>query len=222
MADSDLSPLYTRSQAAIDTVAAACLAFSYFIEPRNNWPTQPGRDTAGRGWLMPEDSWRDMSNMGVGMSLALPTGMVLGRGQGREAIFWGETHLYTASFVTLLKRIIGRERPDHSEFISFPSQHTAHATASTTYATLLMANHPGEVPSWAVWSGAGLSMASTLLTGWGRAGAGEHHWTDIFAGAAIGAGIAAAVYFVHNHAGPSEGSTGDASMPLIVQLQGTY
>lgn len=225
MGNGDSSPIYSKSQAAVDVVAATVMAYTSFVEPRNNWPTEAGWDTAGRGRLMSEDSWRDMSNMGVGMSLALPAGMILGRGgrgEGAEGIRWLETHLYTASLVTLLKLGIGRERPNHSEFVSFPSGHTAHAAASTIYATLLMAGNPGEVPPWAIWTGAGLSMASTLLTGWGRVGAGEHHWTDIFAGAAIGAGIAAAVYFAHDHIAPSDDPTGDTSMPLIATWQGTY
>jgi membrane-associated phospholipid phosphatase len=71
----------------------------------------------------------------------------------------------------LIKRAIHETRPDGSDRLSFPSEHSALAAAS---------------------SGFNLSVSLPLIfgTGYGRIAANRHHWYDVAAGLAIGAGSA--------------------------------
>jgi membrane-associated phospholipid phosphatase len=73
-----------------------------------------------------------------------------------------------AGVPSLLKLVIHEERPDGSDDQSFPSQHTALATAAAGWQ----------------WS-AGVSLSGFI--GSSRVGANKHHWKDVAAGAGIGA-----------------------------------
>jgi len=68
----------------------------------------------------------------------------------------------------LLKRAIPEDRPDGSDRQSFPSMHTALASASAGWQ----------------WS-AGVSLGA--FVGASRVGANKHHWGDVLAGAGLGA-----------------------------------
>lgn len=79
----------------------------------------------------------------------------------------------------ILKYAIKEERPDHSNTHSFPSGHTGIAFANATFLQRRYGWKFG-VPAYIL---AG-------YVGWGRVYAKKHHWWDVLAGAAIGAGTA--------------------------------
>jgi len=121
--------------------------------------------------------WSNISNVGAYTltvsALALPA--VRGDWQGfRQAAY----SLGTAESLSLgLKSAIKEQRPDNSGNDSFPSGHSALAFAS---ATTLYRRYGWEVgvPAYAV----------ATLTAYARVDARKHHWYDVVAGAAIGAG----------------------------------
>lgn len=86
---------------------------------------------------------------------------------GCEALTYGSVELA----VNLLKRIVHKERPDRSDNLSWPSAHTAMATAA--------------VSGWKF----GVSIPLAAATGYFRTAADKHDWVDVLSGAAIGGGI---------------------------------
>lgn len=85
----------------------------------------------------------------------------------------------TAGATLILKYAVKEERPDHSNFHSFPSGHT-----STTFATAAFVQRRYG------WKLGAPAYALATYVGWGRVYAKKHHWWDVLAGAAIGAGSA--------------------------------
>lgn len=79
----------------------------------------------------------------------------------------------------ILKYAIKEDRPDYSNTLSFPSGHTGIAFANATFLQRRYGWKLG-VPAYII---AG-------YVGWGRVYAKKHHWWDVLAGAAIGAGTA--------------------------------
>lgn len=90
-----------------------------------------------------------------------------------------ETAAVTTAATYILKYSIKEKRPDGSDYHSFPSGHTAFTFASAAY---LQRRY-----GWAV---GGPAYALATYVGWGRCFAKKHHWYDVLAGAAIGAGSA--------------------------------
>ncbi len=79
----------------------------------------------------------------------------------------------------LLKYTVNERRPDYSDCHSFPSAHTSITFASAAF----LQRRYG-------WKFGGPAYALAAYVGWGRVYAGKHHWWDVAAGAAIGAGSA--------------------------------
>lgn len=77
----------------------------------------------------------------------------------------------------LLKYTVNETRPDFSNNHSFPSAHTAGTFATATF---LQRRYGWKL-------GAPAYLLATYV-GWGRIYARKHHWWDVMAGAAIGAG----------------------------------
>lgn len=77
----------------------------------------------------------------------------------------------------ILKYAVKEERPDHSNCHSFPSGHTGISFANATFLQRRYGWKLG-VPAYVV----------ATYVGWGRVYAKKHHWWDVLAGAAIGAG----------------------------------
>lgn len=73
----------------------------------------------------------------------------------------------TAGLAEGLKLVLHRDRPDHSDRKSTPSEHTAFATAAAGYRPAL-----------------GASLALTVA--WGRQAGGKHFASDVAFGAALG------------------------------------
>ena len=90
----------------------------------------------------------------------------------------------TAITVGGTKLLTGRERPVGDEDDSFPSGHTATAAVSARLAHDAL-DHYALSPGTAFAADAGL-VGLTLMTGWARVEAGEHHPADILVGAALG------------------------------------
>lgn len=77
----------------------------------------------------------------------------------------------------ILKYAIKEDRPDHSNCHSFPSGHTGISFATATFLQRRYGWKFG-VPAYILAS----------YVGWGRVFGMKHHWWDVLAGAAIGAG----------------------------------
>lgn len=90
-----------------------------------------------------------------------------------------ETAAVTAGVTYLLKYTVKERRPDGSDLHSFPSGHTAVTFASAAY----LQRRYG-------WAFGAPAYALACYVGWGRCYAKKHHWYDVLAGAAIGAGSA--------------------------------
>ncbi len=94
----------------------------------------------------------------------------------KQAAFTGVT---TLGITYLLKYTVGKERPDRSDNLSFPSGHTASLFANAAFVQRRY--------GWA-WGGPAYALAAYV--GWSRTYARKHDWWDVAAGAVIGAGSA--------------------------------
>lgn len=114
--------------------------------------------------------------------LAMPTATLIGvcAAQDWEGLKQGAfTAATTAGVTLLLKYTIDETRPNFKNSHSFPSGHTS---ASFATAAFLQRRYGWKfgVPAYAL---------STYVA-WGRVYSKNHHWWDVVAGAAIGAGSA--------------------------------
>lgn len=130
---------------------------------------------------------RSQAQKGVGVStdviaLTLPvatlTGVLVTKDwQGlKQGAF---TALATGAATLILKYSIRERRPDWSNYHSFPSGHS-----SVTFATAAFLQRRYG------WKFGAPAYALACYTAWGRVFAKKHHWWDVVAGAAIGAGSA--------------------------------
>lgn len=119
--------------------------------------------------------------------LVAPLGLMYGmKAFGLESrSTWTEILFVNASSLIIMeaivfptKTLLGRERPDGSEYVSFPSGHTATAFACAH----LLHKEYGELSPWI--SVAGYSMAS--ITGFTRVLNNRHWLSDVLFGAGIG------------------------------------
>lgn len=94
----------------------------------------------------------------------------------KQAAFTGLT---TLGATYLLKFAVHKERPDHSNNLSFPSGHT-----SVTFANAAFVQRRYG------WAWGAPAYAVAAYVGWARTYARRHDWWDVAAGALIGAGSA--------------------------------
>lgn len=90
-----------------------------------------------------------------------------------------ETAGATAAATLILKYAVNERRPDGSNMHSFPSGHS-----SVSFATA------GFLQRRYGWKVGAPAYALACYVGWGRVYAKKHHWWDVIAGGAIGAGCA--------------------------------
>jgi hypothetical protein len=87
------------------------------------------------------------------------------------------------------------ERTSSNAALSFPSGHTALPFAlGTAYSRLYMQRHPDSPWVVPMWVG---SYTLGTAAGLGRVFAGEHFWTDVMIGAAMGTGVGLLVPWLH-------------------------
>ncbi len=130
---------------------------------------------------------RTPSQKGIGVStdvavIALPVATLAGLIIEKDWVGLKQGALTAATTVgasLILKYAIKEERPDKSNFHSFPSGHTSVAFANAMFLQRRFGWKLG-VPAYVV----------ATYVGWGRVFAKKHHWWDVVVGAAIGAGSA--------------------------------
>lgn len=130
---------------------------------------------------------RTPSQKGIGVStdvavIALPVATLAGLIIEKDWVGLKQGALTAATTVSaslILKYAIKEERPDKSNFHSFPSGHTSVAFANAMFLQRRLGWKLG-VPAYVV----------ATYVGWGRVFAKKHHWWDVVVGAAIGAGSA--------------------------------
>lgn len=130
---------------------------------------------------------RTSAQKGVGVStdvilVALPVATLAGvliEQDWKGLVQGAYTAAATAGATLILKYSVKEWRPDHSNRHSFPSGHTA-----TTFATAAFLQRRYG------WKFGAPAYALAAYVGWGRVFAKKHHWWDVVAGAAIGAGSA--------------------------------
>ncbi|MBC7793582.1 MAG: phosphatase PAP2 family protein [Clostridia bacterium] len=140
---------------------------------------------------------------------------------GKDSIVLVETFFATQLTTNLFKYSMRRARPSQyrastditiaEEQLSFPSGHTAGvASAATAYTYAFVKRHPGNSANYLVGS---IGAVLTILTGYARAQAGRHFYTDVIAGAALGVAIGYLVPSLHSVNGNprSENATMTAS-----------
>ncbi len=171
------------------------------------------------------------SDVGLGVSDALP--FVLGTldvlishppdawsGWAKDTMVLAETLSLTLASTNLIKYVVRRPRPfvysdqvddqirlapDSS--LSFPSGHTSSSFAmATAYSFTFMHRHPNTPLVIPVWIGT-LGLAAAV--GVARTQAGEHFYTDVIAGAVLGAGMGLLVPYLHLREANSSEKQGD-------------
>lgn len=90
-----------------------------------------------------------------------------------------ETAGVTAAATLILKYSIKETRPDYSNRHSFPSGHSAVSFATAAFVQRRYG-----------WAFGAPAYALSCYVAWGRVYSKKHHWWDVCAGAAIGAGSA--------------------------------
>lgn len=124
---------------------------------------------------------------------------------GTDLLVIAETGAAASLMAHMLKYAVRRPRPtaygeppfdgNLEEQLSFPSGHTtAVASMSAAYATTFALRHPGSPWRFAVAGGAALI---TGVTAAGRVGDGMHFYTDVAAGALLGAAFGVLVPHLH-------------------------
>lgn len=114
--------------------------------------------------------------------IALPAAALIGvlaQKDWKGLIQGVETAGATAAATLILKYAVKERRPDGSNMHSFPSGHT-----SVSFATA------GFLQRRYGWKVGAPAYAIAAYVGWGRVYAKKHHWWDVVAGGAIGAGCA--------------------------------
>ena len=146
-------------------------------------------------------------------------------GYGKDVLVLTETLATTLVLNNLLDMAVRRPRPlvydtsvpdeerlDPNSAFSFPSGHTAVVFAmGTAYSRLYMQRHPDSPWIIPIWIG---SYAAGTATGLTRIFAGEHYWTDVLAGAAMGVSTGLLIPWLHE-SNNKESSIGLRVDPII-------
>lgn len=123
------------------------------------------------------DDWATASDIGVGSLVLWSISVPAVKGDKQGALQAGASAATGFGVAQGLKLAFPETRPDGSGNDSFPSGHTATAFAAAT-SILDRRGAPEGIPA--------LALAS--LVGLARVEADKHHWYDVVAGAAVGAG----------------------------------
>jgi membrane-associated phospholipid phosphatase len=125
---------------------------------------------------------KGIEQAGTAVAIALPVAAVGvsllhdrdWEGLGQFALSTG----LTVGTALILKQVVREQRPDHSDFQSFPSDTTALAASSAAY----MWDRYG-------WEYGLPALAATAFVGYSRVKARKHHWYDAAASGALAVGF---------------------------------
>ncbi len=139
----------------------------------------------------------------AGTALAVPNGPDAWEWKLERLLLEESAVILTDGVTGGLKRLTHRERPDGSNFNSFPSGHSSEAFVQARMACLNVNDLPGLSRGWRV------TLKSTFTsiaaaTAWARVEGGKHYPSDVLFGAALGNFIA---IFVHDAFLPPESTT---------------
>ncbi|MFD9892253.1 phosphatase PAP2 family protein [Amycolatopsis sp. NPDC059027] len=116
--------------------------------------------------------------LGSPLLVAAVAGMCLWRRRMRLAVVTIAGVVVTVGVTSVLKPVVGRMI--HGHYLSFPSGHTAFATALAVVVALLFAERLSRVAAVSLLLGLGLIAA--LLMGWAQVALGAHYPTDALGG----------------------------------------
>lgn len=128
------------------------------------------------------NSDKAIGSAGTDVAIAMPFvagGISLLHDQDWDGVFeLGVSSGLTVGTALILKQIVREQRPDHSDFQSFPSDTAALAYASADY---LWARYNWEygVPAY----------AAAMFVGYSRVRVKQHHWYDVAASSALAFGV---------------------------------
>ena len=130
---------------------------------------------AGVSAAADEETWQNVSDVGVASLLLLSVGLPAAEGDWTGALQATESFVVASLVTEGLKALFPRLRPDGADDKSFPSGHTSRsfAAASTLYER----------------QGSGVGIPAFVvagLVGVARVEGDKHYWGDVAAGAVIG------------------------------------
>ena len=108
------------------------------------------------------------------------------------------------TYTMVLKVIVGRDRPDHSNHQSFPSGHASNAFAGAS----VIAHHYGD------WLGIPAYAVATYIAA-SRLASHRHHLSDVVAGSVFGYGVGRTVY--RRNGRPPEAGNKDPKKVVVLQ-----
>ena len=121
---------------------------------------------------------RAIESAGTAIAIGLPIaagGISLLHNEDWDGVYeLGASTALTVGTALILKQIVREQRPDHSDFQSFPSDTAAVAYSSADY---LWGRYGWE---WGV-----PAYAAAMFVGYSRVDAKKHHWYDVAASSAI-------------------------------------
>ncbi|MBN2496293.1 MAG: phosphatase PAP2 family protein [Deltaproteobacteria bacterium] len=175
------------------------------------------------------------SDIGAASAMALPfllgaiDTLVSGPGDGwtgyaKDSLVLAETLSLTLGLNNTLNFIVRRPRPfaydgavdaerrlEAESAMSFPSGHTSASFAmATAYSYMYMRRHPDSPLVAPIWLG---THALACAVGVLRTEAGEHFYTDVLAGAALGVGLGLLVPWLHERRTASRISISPTAVP---------
>ncbi|HEX9576248.1 MAG TPA: phosphatase PAP2 family protein [Myxococcales bacterium] len=193
------------------------------------------------GWLISRKSADTVSNVwafallpaGAIAGSLLATGPTASEWAGlRAAVIVGESAAVSAAMVQSMKFFVARKRPfvrygngetsgaydvnDRDSHVSYPSGHTALATSLGVSMAMTATLEESPAAPW-LWGAAAVMSVSTATL---RMIAEKHYFTDVAAGAAIGAACGVVFPVLHKR-GNALSVTAQASAPLLV-LSGAF
>jgi membrane-associated phospholipid phosphatase len=190
-------------------VADGALAAGFLVErslipePSVSGPGGAGGTfLAGRGLDAP--TWNGFSDVlrlgtigGPGLYY-LSDGLAGDARERNRFLAWAESVLWTNLLTNLVKKATGKERPDGSDALSFPSGHVSSTSASVFYTAFDLYDRARRDEGWSDGEAFAATVAPALVLaaamGVARMGADKHDLIDALGGMALGAGVAALHY----------------------------
>jgi hypothetical protein len=125
-------------------------------------------------------SEKNIESVGTGIAIALPlvaAGISIEKDDLTGVAQMSVDTLATVGTAYALKHLVREERPDHSDFQSFPSDTSALGFAPASF----LWDRYG-------WQYGVPAYAAALFVGWSRVDAKQHHWYDVAASAGLAIG----------------------------------